>query len=363
MPDSVVRRITWRNADVARILGLGLVFLFLWKFFWMVHTALFLALIAVLIAIILNAPSRFLSRWIPFRIAFPVVVVLFLAALAGLLIAVVPQILDQLTQLAGQLPDALRVAADWLETKTGSSRHGEVLASINDQLTQFVGRFVPLAFNLISVFAGSFAIIVLAVFLAAQPALYRDLLLRLVPVAGRENALRIYDEVGGSLRNWVLAKAFTMTITGLFIGGGLAFFDVPGALALGALAAVMEFIPNFGPTIAATPAVIAAFLVSPATALYVTIYYFVFQQLQAAITVPLVERRAVNIPPAALLLWQLMLAIGFGLLGLFVATPLLAVLTVAIRVLYLEPSEQLSIWDRREPTSPNGSPEPSAGPG
>jgi predicted PurR-regulated permease PerM len=352
MPESTVRRITWRTADVARILGLAAIFLFLWKFFWMVHTALFLGLIAVLIAIVLHAPARALSRWIPFRAAFALVVVLFLATLAGLLVILIPQILNQLTQLAGQLPEALRAVSDWLETKTGSTHHGQFLESANEQLSQFVGRFVPLAFNVISVVAGSFAIIVLAVFLAAQPDLYRDLLLRIVPPTGRDGARRIYDEVGTSLRNWVLAKAFTMTITGLFIGGGLTFFDVPGALALGALAAVMEFIPTFGPTIAAVPAVIAAFLVSPFNALYVAIYYFVFQQLQAAITVPLVERRAVNIPPAALLLWQLMLAIGFGLLGLFVATPLLAVLTVALRILYLEPSEDLSIWDRREPVTP-----------
>ncbi len=352
MPESTVRRITWRTADAARILGLAAVFLFLWKFFWMVHAALFLGLIAVLIAIILHAPARALARWIPFRAAFALVVVLFLAALAGLLVVLIPQILNQLTQLAGELPAALRVASDWLETKTGSSHHGQLLESANEQLSQFIGRFVPLAFNVINVVAGSFAIIVLAVFFAAQPDLYRDLLLRLVPPAGRDGARRIYDEAGTSLRNWVLAKAFTMTVTGLFIGGGLTLFHVPGALALGALAAVMEFIPTFGPTIAAVPAVIAAFLVSPINALYVTIYYFVFQQLQAAITVPLVERRAVNIPPAALLLWQLMLAIGFGLLGLFVATPLLAVLTVALRILYLEPSEDLSIWDRRGPVTP-----------
>nr|MDQ3309943.1 hypothetical protein [Gemmatimonadota bacterium] len=57
---------------------------------------------------------------------------------------------------------------------------------------------------------------------------------------------------------------------------------------------------------------------------------------------------AVNIPPAALLAWQLMLTIGFGFLALFVATPLLAVLTVAVRILYLEPSEERQAWDRRE---------------
>jgi predicted PurR-regulated permease PerM len=94
--------------------------------------------------------------------------------------------------------------------------------------------------------------------------------------------------------------------------------------------------------------VVAAFLISPVTALWVAIFYFVLQQIQSALTVPLVERRAVNIPPAALLIWQIMLAVGFGLLGLFVATPLLAVIAVAIRVLYVEPTEARYAWDRRE---------------
>ncbi len=143
-------------------------------------------------------------------------------------------------------------------------------------------------------------------------------------------------------------KAITMVAVGIATWIGLMLFGIPGALALGTLAAVLEFIPNFGPTIAAIPAVIAGFAISPITALYVALFYFVLQQIQSAITVPLVERRAVNIPPAALLAWQLMLTIGFGFLALFVATPLLAVLTVAVRILYLEPSEERQAWDRRE---------------
>ncbi|HET8656908.1 MAG TPA: AI-2E family transporter [Longimicrobiaceae bacterium] len=352
MIDSVVRRITWRTSDVARILVLTVVFLFLWKFFWMVYSALFLGLIAVLIAIVLHAPSRFLSRWIPFRIAFVLVVLAFLAALAGLLIRLIPQVVHQMSLLAVQLPAALGDATAWVRQHTGVAASGQLLANVNRQVGEFVGRFVPLAFNIITVVVGAFAIITLAVFLAAQPDLYRNLFFRLIPPPGRERARRIYDEAGHSLRNWVLGKLLTMALTGTFIYLGLSLFEVPGALALASFSAVMEFIPNFGPTIAAVPAIVSAFLISPSTALYVTIYYVVFQQVQAAVTVPLVERRAVDIPPAALLLWQLMLAVGFGILGLFVATPLLAVIVVVVRILYVEPTEERYDWDRREAMTP-----------
>jgi predicted PurR-regulated permease PerM len=348
MPDSLVRRVTWRTADVAQILLLGMLFLFLWRFFWMVYTAVFLAVIAILLAIVLYAPARYLSRWMPYPLAFGLVVALFFAALAGLLVAIIPQILDQVSQLAAQLPRALNEAGEWLSERTGVERNEELIQSVNQQLAEFLGRFVPLAFNLISAVIGSFAVVILAIFLAYQPAIYREMVVRAAPPPSRPSIARVYDEAGQSLRNWVLGKAITMVLVGLATYIGLTLFGIPGALALGALAAVLEFIPNLGPTIAAAPAVVAAFLISPVTALWVAIFYFVLQQIQSALTVPLVERRAVNIPPAALLIWQIMLAVGFGLLGLFVATPLLAVIAVAIRVLYVEPTEARYAWDRRE---------------
>ncbi len=344
MTDGTVRRIIWRSSDVARVLGLGFLFLFLWKFFWLVHGALFVAMLAVLIAIVLHAPARLLSRWIPFRLAFALVLLVFVVSLIGLLVAIIPQLVTQATQLAGELPDTVNSAAAWLDSKTGrQGPSGELAESVRRQAGEFIGRFVPVAFNAIATVLGSFAVITLAAFLAAEPALYREHLLRLVPVDRRERWARLYDEAGGNLRAWVIGKACTMLFIGVVTYIGLTLLKVPGALALAAFAALMEFIPNFGPTIAAIPAMLAV---------YVAVFYFLLQQVQNAITVPLVERRAVNIPPAALLVWQLMLALGFGIMALFVATPLLAVLVVAVRILYVEPAEDRKRWDRREPDQP-----------
>jgi predicted PurR-regulated permease PerM len=348
MPESLVRRVTWRTADVAQLLLLGLFFFFLWRFFWMVYTAIFIALIAVLLAIVLHAPAKFLARWMPFQLSFALVVIGFFVAMAGLLIAIIPQIVEQFSLLALQLPNALNAVGDWMAERTEIARDPNVIQSVNQQMMDFVGRFVPLAFNIIGAAIGSFAVIILAIFLAYQPNVYRDLIVRAAPPPSRPRVERVYDEAGRSLRNWVLGKAVTMVLVGLATWIGLVLFGIPGALALAALAAVLEFIPNLGPTIAAAPAIIAAFLISPATALWVTVFYFVLQQIQSGLSVPLVERRAVNIPPAALLIWQIMLAIGFGLLGLFVATPLLAVIVVAVRIMYVEPAESRYAWNRRE---------------
>jgi predicted PurR-regulated permease PerM len=362
MPESSVRRVTWRNSDVARVLAMGTLFLFLWQFFWMVINALFLAMIAVLLAIVLHEPARYLSRWIPFRIAFALVVVLFLTGVAAVLIAVVPQIVEQVGVLARELPAAMQQLSIWVEERTGTGDGDSAVAQrISEQMGEFIGRFVPLAFNLIAAIFGSFAILILAIFLAAQPHVYRDLLFRLAPPANRERWMRVYDVAGRGLRNWVIGKSIVMVLVGFFTWLGLTLFGIPAALALGALAAVLEFIPNLGPTIAAAPAIVAAFLISPATALYVAMYYFVLQQIQSALTVPLVEQRAVHIPPAVLLIWQLMLAVGFGIVALFVATPLLSVIVVAMRILYFEPAEERKEWDRRETAAPDQAPVPVEG--
>lgn len=363
MADTGVRRVTWRTSDVARVLTLVALFVFAWRFFWMVHNAFFLGLLAILIAIVIHAPARLLARWVPFGVAFAGVVLVFLGTIAALAVVLVPQVFDQVGVLAGQIPAALDSVVQWVETKTRAEPDGEIVSNINAQLGEFVGRFVPLAFNLISAALGSFAVVTLAVFLAAQPQVYRDTLIRILPPESREKWSRIYDEAGRNLRAWVLGKAFTMLFIGVATYVGLTLFGIPGALALAALAALLEFIPNFGPTIAALPAIVTAFAISPGRALSVAVFYFALQQVQNAVTVPLVERKAVNIPPAALLAWQLMLTIGFGFLALFVATPLLAVIVVAARILYLEPLEERQVWDRRDTAAAQAEAPPEEGGG
>jgi predicted PurR-regulated permease PerM len=349
MPESAVRRITWRSADVARIFVMGMLFLLLWRFFWMVIPAIFLALLGILIAMVLHAPAKLMSRWMPFRVAYTLVVLAFLGGLAGLLVALIPELMQQFKLLATQLPNVLEDASEWFRRETGADPDSELAASVTQQATEFVGRFIPVAFNMIGTVLGSFVIVVLAVFFGAQPAVYREMVLGLVPEPSRDRWARAYDDAGRNLRIWVIGKSITMVLVGFFTYVGLSLFGIPGALALGVFAALLEFIPNFGPTIAAIPAIIAAFSISPMTAVYVTLYYFVLQQIQSALTVPLVERRAVNVPPAALLIWQIMLAIGFGLLALLVATPLLAVILSGYRILYVEAKEEREAWDRREP--------------
>src|SRR5690606_20176256 len=115
---------------------------------------------------------------------------------AGLLFTIIPQILEQVGQLARELPNALNAAGNWLSERTGIERNDEVAARANDQIAEFVGRFVPVAVNLVATLVGSTAVVILAIFLAYSPETYRGLLIRLTPPAARPQMERVYEEAG-----------------------------------------------------------------------------------------------------------------------------------------------------------------------
>src|SRR5690349_19377492 len=148
MADVEVRRITWRSADVARVFGMGIIFLFLWRFFWMVHTALFIVMLAILIAIVVHAPATWLARrGLPLRVALPLVVVVLVGALVGLMVAMVPEMMAQVRLLATQLPETLDNAQVWFRQQTGQGPESPITRSLSAQVSSFVSRFVPMAFN------------------------------------------------------------------------------------------------------------------------------------------------------------------------------------------------------------------------
>jgi predicted PurR-regulated permease PerM len=110
---------------------------------------------------------------------------------------------------------------------------------------------------------------------------------------------------------------------------------VPFAFILGLVAAILDFIPNIGPLIAAIPALMVGLSQDGTTVLYIAILYFVVQILEGYLITPFIEQRVVNLPPALLLITQLVLGAGFGILGLLLASPLAVVIMVLVQMLYM----------------------------
>jgi predicted PurR-regulated permease PerM len=138
------------------------------------------------------------------------------------------------------------------------------------------------------------------------------------------------------LGRWLVGRMFAMLMVGGITTLGLWLLHVPLALALGLLAALGELVPNIGPLLAFVPAILLAFTDSPSHALAVGGLYLAVQGFESYVLTPLVEKRAVSLPPALTVTAQVLLGLLAGGLGLVLAAPLTAVAMVLVQRLYIE---------------------------
>jgi predicted PurR-regulated permease PerM len=143
-------------------------------------------------------------------------------------------------------------------------------------------------------------------------------------------------QLGHTLRWWLVGRIAGMIVVGFLTWIGLLLLGVPLSFTLATLAAILDFVPNIGPIIAAVPAVLVGLTESPMTGLYVALLYFAIQTLEGTLMTPLIEQRTVSLAPVLLLSAQLIMGVLFGVLGLLLATPFLVVLVIIIQRLYIE---------------------------
>lgn len=179
-------------------------------------------------------------------------------------------------------------------------------------------------------------VVFLAIYFAADPMLYRNGFLRLLPPPIRPRVGRALDDAGEALRKWLVAQAIAMVTVGLLAGTTLAVVGVPLAFALGIVAGLMEFIPVLGPILSALPGVLLAFAKGPRMAVYAIIVYTVVQLLESNVIVPLLQRWTIRLPPVVGLLAIVACGFLFGAMGIIFATPIAVVVTALVKHLYIE---------------------------
>jgi len=179
-------------------------------------------------------------------------------------------------------------------------------------------------------------IMVVGIYFAASPHLYTSGFVKLIPQPKRPRARQVLQKMGGNLSSWLLGTSVSMLIVGVVTSVGLSLLGVPLALILGIIAGLLDFVPYVGPIMAGVPAVLIAFSISPDMALYVVLLFAGIQLVQGYILQPMIESRAVDLPPALIIAMQLVFGTLFGFAGVALATPLTAALKVLVQMLYVE---------------------------
>ncbi|WP_158007668.1 AI-2E family transporter [Methyloceanibacter marginalis] len=305
---------------------------------WYAQTAIFLTFAGILLAIVLYGASRWLSEMtgLPRLLMLAVVA---LAGLAGLALAgwtAGPTLGTQVALLAQSIAAGVTTLTSQLSTLIDRTA---ILENID--LVQVLGNFMSqwgiatgattVAMSVFGLFSAGLIVLFFGIYLAADPHTYVNLVARLAPEDKRETLLELLYETGDLLRRWLIGQSITMSAIGVFTYLGLLILGVPIAFVLALFAGLACFLPYLGPIIGAIPIILVAGGESLNLALWALGLYCCVQFLESYLLTPLIQARAVSMPPAAVILNQLVFGAVFGLLGLALATPLAAAATVPLR--------------------------------
>lgn len=324
------------------VLGLTLVALLLVGLLGAAFDVLLLILTAALIALPLRAGARWLNRKTRWPVGVSLALVAFfvvgILAAAGWLVSA--SIGDQIDQLQEKAPEVIQNAENRLRQTSLGRRllrqdvNPEKL--LESGSSGWLGRLSGAVSATLGTLANFYVVLFLGAFLAAQPDVYRKGLVMLVPKPGRKRAGEVLDKLGETLLGWLGGKVFSMAVVGVLSYLGLWALGIQLAGALALFAGIVAFIPNFGPILALIPAVGFALLSGPQQALYVVFLYMGIQFVESNLLTPLIQNKVISMPPALVFISQLVVGIFAGGLGLALATPIVAIVMVLVKMLYVQ---------------------------
>jgi predicted PurR-regulated permease PerM len=307
--------------------------------FWFTAQVLLVFFFAAFLAVFFSGLARTMQKYSHFnyRGALMFVLLAIAAIFIGAGFIIGPAVADQSANLSKALPQAFNKLVGQINTLPGGasviSAAKQALSDSKDNNIQNALKFAGLGVHGLG---GLIFAVVIGIFFASDPELYQNGFLALFPPRRRERMREVLDELGFTLWWWLLAQLATMATVGILIGVGLTVLDVPLSGTLGLLAALLSFIPSLGPFISVIPAVMLGLTISPMMGLWVCLLFLAVQTLEANVITPLIQQRAISLPPALILSSELMLGLMLGGAGLAFATPLAAVGLVLVNMLYIQ---------------------------
>jgi len=347
MPPSILRRPDDRPGSSALSLGtfigrllIILIIAALAVALWRLTDILVLMFGATLLAIGLCAAAALAARQtgLPTGASLAGVVLIGLCVLAASLWVFGSTIAAQIDDVIKAAPAGYHLFMTWM-TDNPYGRQALAVARGADVVgaTGWATSLVTTLGGLITRGLG-YAVIALfvAIYLAAQPARYRHLSLRLVPPAQRATAEALLGEIGLVLRRWLVGQLVVMAAIGVLTGAGLWLLGIDAALALGLMGGLLCFIPFVGAILAAIPAVLVAVTQGPLYAVSVIAMYVGVHFIEGNFITPMVQAEATSFPPVLAILSTVAFGVLLGPLGVLLAAPLTLVLIATVEVLYVQ---------------------------
>lgn len=332
------------------VLVAALLLVLLLLFVHSVVEVLLLLFIAALFAVYLGSATDLLQRRLhmPRGIGIVVSLLLTFAAITFIGMLIVPPMLEQTQELVDTMPVLLArweaslldlavrypIVADMLPPNIGT---GDYFAPALERVGAYFAGLFPYVFSGLHAVINFVSVIVMGIYLALRPQIYREGLIALVPVVHRSLARDILAELGHTLRAWIGGMIIAMVFLGVLTYVGLLLLDVPYALAFGVFAGVVVIVPFFGTLVSTLlPALFVLASGGVLHALLVALLGVAVHLVEANLVHPMVMERQVNLPPVLSILSVLVMAELIGIIGIVVAVPVLAIIMVVVRRIYVE---------------------------
>jgi len=361
LPDTVDDRISARGdlAWAISVGGIGVVaFAALLLFAWYFAATLFLIFAGMLLGVALNAMTNLLGRVIQLPHALRLTIVCLV--LAGLLSGVVFLGGSTMAQQAKVLSDTIKsqlvTVKAFLEkngvdtsyfdlgnpaattsaspaSETPTPAPPRALPSASEFASSggaIVTQTLKLLLGTVSAVGNFFIVLFLGLTFAAQPSVYRKGLLFMAPARHRDRATVIVDRIGDTLERWLIAQILTMAAVFLVTWIGLALIGIQSSFILGIQAGLLAFIPTVGALLAGLIVVLASLASGWVAAISAFVLFLGVHALESYVLTPIIQRQALDIPPATLFAFQILLGVVFGIWGLALALPLMAIVKVMI---------------------------------
>jgi predicted PurR-regulated permease PerM len=338
--------------------GIGVVgFAALLLFTWYFAATLFLIFAGMLLGVALNAMTKLLGRAVrlPHSLRLAIVCVVLAGLLSGAGFLGGATIAQQATVLSDTIKSQLVTVKAFLErngidtsyfdignasaTPAGSTTTPGATAAphnlpsagtIASSGGAIVSQTLKLLLGTVSAVGNFFIVLFLGLTFAAQPSVYRSGLLFLAPARHRADATIIVDRIGETLERWLIAQILTMAAVFLVTWIGLLIIGVQSSFILGVQAGLLTFIPTVGALLGGLIVVLASLASGWVAAASAFVLFLGVHALESYILTPILQRHALEIPPATLFAFQILLGVVFGIWGLALALPLMAIAKVMI---------------------------------
>lgn len=283
-------------------------------------------LIAFLVTVAVSPLVEYLAKKrIPRAISASVILLSIFGALSLLVASIIKPLIEETTFFIDKLPELfsrfIPQPIDW--------------ATIIPQLTETPGNVLKIAAVTFSSFISFFTLVIISFYLLRDRPNWEKHLITTFGETKAKVYYKIILDLERRLGYWVRGEFFLMFTIGLLSYFGFLALGLPYAAPLGLIAGILELVPNVGPTIAAIPAVVVGFSVSPLLGLLALLISVVVQQLENNLIVPKIMQRAIGLHP---IITILTLLIGFKLGGVLLAVIALPIV-VSIQVIVSHLSE------------------------